>query len=251
LDINYLTLSPYDTLDPNDYCSSSTCTIKGGPIKRKQVLLNIILNKRICVKLVSLEDIFSRNLKDYTVVNSKSRCPEAYIQCGYLNPTSYLCASSTNLCPISSLKILPKDTLFTKKYYSIDLEHDWRLFYSFEEVGNYLITTDMRIGYEGVCLDSLEMKYDQSKGTIWQHWDLDFNNSCLSDFWNKETGDVSEKVYEDSRFKEIGKINWNLLYQENLVSKFLESEGHGTLDFSSSLDYDISIYSRYALRYNR
>jgi hypothetical protein len=251
LEIDYLTLSSDETLSPGDYCENDTCTIKGGSLSREQVLLNIIHSKRVCVKLVSLDEIFSRQLKDYSIVNSQSRCPETYYQCGYLNPTSYLCASKSNLCPISSLKILPKDTIFAKKYYSLFLNTDWRLFYSFEEIGNFLITTDMRIGFEGVCLDSLEMKVDESKGTIWDHWDLQFTGTCSSDFWNKELADSTQKVYQDLRFKEIGKVNWNTLYIENKVTKFLENENHGTIDFSSTLDYEVSIYSRYALRYNR
>ena len=230
-----------------EYCPSESCTIKGGSLSRKQALLNIVFGTRICVKSVALETIFSRKTEDYTIVNSLSRCPETFYQCGYLNPTSYLCAKKSNLCPISSLKLLPKDTLFTKKYYSIDLEHDYRLFYSFEEISNYLVTTDIKMGFEDVCLDSMEMKIDGSKASPWEFWDTTYSDTCSSEFWNSSEGN---KNFKDLRFKEIGKINWKQFYLDNKVETFLEDQGHGTLDFESQ-NYEISLFFRHALRFNR
>lgn len=253
LDINYLTISQDEELSPADYCSSDSCTIKGGSLARQQVLLNILYNERICVKLISLEELFSRSLKDYAIVSSQSRCPETFYQCGYLNPSSYLCASQSNLCPVSSLKILPKDTQFKTKYYSIDLENDMSLFYSFDEKSNFLVTTDMRLGFKSVCLNSLEMRVDGAKDKLWQHWDQTFTDECSSNFWTQESpsGGDSVQKFEDPRFKEIGKINWNLLYTQNKVSDFLDSQGHGQVDFQDSQDSEMSIFFRYALRFNR
>lgn len=248
LDLNYLTLSSGTELSAEKHCPSGDCTLEGGDLSRDRALLNIIYGKRICVQTVSLDSLFSRKILDYTIVNSASRCPETFNPCGYLNPTSYLCAARASLCPINSLQILPTDTNFAKAYYSEVLDGQTSLFYSFEEKGNFLVTNDFRLGFEAVCLDDLEMKVKSGVPGLWEFWDNTFTTACGLDSWE---GPQGLPVYTDPRYKSIGKVNWRELYADNKVDQFLANQGHDGVDVQTPLDYEVSIYFRYALRFNR
>jgi hypothetical protein len=132
------------------------------------------------------------------------------------------------------------------------LDDDNSLFYSYEEKGNYLVTTDLKLGHEAVCLDDLEMQVQGDPQSLWEFWDIKYSNKCELDFWEKDPGQgEQEKIYVDDRFKSIGKVNWKTLYIDNKVDVFLDNGGHTNASFESSQDYDISIFFRYALRFNR
>ena len=182
------------------------------------------------------------------MVEGRKFCPGGYFPCGWLNPLNFLCSSQSFNCPINSLKMLPNDTIFSEDYSSLKLSDDFSLFYSYEEVDNYMVTTDILIGYQEVCLNPLEEQIDPNSSSPWKHWDVSFVQKCESLFWKNEK---NEQIYTDPRVKEIGKVSKKVLYTDNSVDKYMADNQYTSFNLDSGFEYEVSIYFRYSVLYNR
>ena len=248
LNLDYFTIDTTKELDVKDLCGASSCEIRGGALVRQRPMLNLIHNNKVCVKTTSINDILSSSSIDYSLVAKPDNCSQDFVPCGWLNPQSYLCAKESFKCPLNSLKLLEKDTIFSKKYFSIKMNDSVSLFYSKQETNNYLVTTDVSFGFEEICLDPTQKRFNLELGKNWIHWDSNFVDKCSSVYWenNKE-----QKIYTDPRYKEIGKINLKTLFKDNKVDTYMAENNHSSFFITEGLDYDISIFFRYSINFNR
>lgn len=247
LEWNYFNDIDYSILDPDTICPKKNCQILGGANSREKINLNVILSKKICVKLLKIEKLFTQSEDQYLIVENKHLCPPDYLKCGWLNIHNYLCSINSYSCPINSIKILDKSSVFVNTYYSQELDEDNALFYSFEETNNFLVTNDIFYYYKEFCLNPFEIILP-SGSNIWDHWNIKISENCRSNYWIDKNG---EKQFHDPRIKQIGQISKQKLFQENKVDEYMDEKSHISFDQELSSDYNLTISFRHSFLYNR